>query len=454
MPSACHTCRRRRVKCDFRTPKCGRCEKSGVECLGYGKLITWVQGVASRGKMMGKSYKPSSTPPVSQSTEMRIHVQRALMDPFLQDLSSEARHHLNHFYSRVWEDLVIYHLPMQTWNPCSELYWRSQTCPAMFHVIMAMAAYHRYNLITSKERAQSILVDALQWKQGALVRFQTMLSRVQSTACVQVLVCSMLLANFDLLESGRDTWQLHLDSAWVISSILIQSIFGSTFSPSVGHHHLSTLNDPTVRVLDSLVFAEGNHFLSCPAELASCIVLAFQTQEDSQTPSRDACQELYESVQQFDPAAWATAMQCWTPVNDYPERLHIGSAYKTAVVLYLSRMLPNFSPGGCTPERQTGLVQGVIGHISQVPASSALFKSTIWSSFVAGAEATDPHHREWVAAHLDAISAQIPWNTTVTATEALREVWRRVDLPLAEPRSAPRNWIQEFRRLKVAVFPA
>ncbi|RAL13060.1 uncharacterized protein BO97DRAFT_423767 [Aspergillus homomorphus CBS 101889] len=102
-------------------------------------------------------------------------------------------------------------------------------------------------------------------------------------------------------------------------------------------------------------------------------------------------------------------MQVWTPGNDYTERLHVGAAYQAAVKLYLSRMLPDVSAGICSQEGQTRLVQVIINHVSQVPPSSALFKSAIWSSFVAGAETTNPRHRDWVATRLDTVSAQLPW---------------------------------------------
>lgn len=57
-PSAdadCYTCRRRRVRCDRALPTCRKCAKADHECAGYKKGFRWVGGIASRGKMMGKS---------------------------------------------------------------------------------------------------------------------------------------------------------------------------------------------------------------------------------------------------------------------------------------------------------------------------------------------------------------------------------------------------------------
>lgn len=76
----CHNCKRRRLRCDRSVPACLKCTRSGQECLGYGKLFVWAQGIASRGKMMGRSFNaddqglptvPSSdvTPEQSRGTD-------------------------------------------------------------------------------------------------------------------------------------------------------------------------------------------------------------------------------------------------------------------------------------------------------------------------------------------------------------------------------------------------
>jgi hypothetical protein len=61
----CYTCRRRRVKCDRQLPLCAKCERTQLECLGYKKPLVWNKGVASRGKMMGKTFP---TPAVTNLT--------------------------------------------------------------------------------------------------------------------------------------------------------------------------------------------------------------------------------------------------------------------------------------------------------------------------------------------------------------------------------------------------
>lgn len=76
MTKGCYTCRRRRIICDNGQPTCRKCRDAGKECLGYQKPLVWVKGgVASRGKMMGRSFddvnKPASTSRRQRPAEAR-----------------------------------------------------------------------------------------------------------------------------------------------------------------------------------------------------------------------------------------------------------------------------------------------------------------------------------------------------------------------------------------------
>ncbi|KAM5347942.1 hypothetical protein ACJ41O_007766 [Fusarium nematophilum] len=47
----CHNCRRRRLRCDRSWPTCHKCAVTGQECLGYGKVFVWTQGIDSQGNV-------------------------------------------------------------------------------------------------------------------------------------------------------------------------------------------------------------------------------------------------------------------------------------------------------------------------------------------------------------------------------------------------------------------
>ena len=70
MTKGCYTCRRRRIICDNGQPTCRKCRDAGKECLGYQKPLVWVKGgVASRGKMMGRSFDDVKEPAESSTSQ-------------------------------------------------------------------------------------------------------------------------------------------------------------------------------------------------------------------------------------------------------------------------------------------------------------------------------------------------------------------------------------------------
>lgn len=76
MTEPCYTCRRRRVQCDLSGTPCGKCKKAGIDCFKE-RPLRWVQGVAIRGGMRGRSYEESPNPVVSsvKSATGGLHIQ-------------------------------------------------------------------------------------------------------------------------------------------------------------------------------------------------------------------------------------------------------------------------------------------------------------------------------------------------------------------------------------------
>jgi hypothetical protein len=119
---ACHNCRRSRRRCDRSIPTCTKCHSTGQVCLGYGKFLNWTNSVASRGKMMGKTFAvtgasgtqpiapyASSTSPAMSSKVVSSHKGEnvssldsipswcwQLGDPVFQDLSRSSKFYLSY----------------------------------------------------------------------------------------------------------------------------------------------------------------------------------------------------------------------------------------------------------------------------------------------------------------------------------------------------------------------
>ncbi|KAE8155134.1 hypothetical protein BDV25DRAFT_135179 [Aspergillus avenaceus] len=503
---ACHTCRRRRVKCDLGSPTCKRCYTAGIDCLGYGKLILWVDGVASRGKMMGKSFdqqRPQDTTRGAMCHTRRQHellrnslftarrqgteamtLPSALPDPFCHQFSPNVRFYLNHFFTVVTKDLVIYHEPNRKWNPFHALYQFTQGSPVLFYIIIAMSSYHLYNLVPIKDQVSNRLIDALSAKDKALRLLAVGLTDLNPSNSTVLLTASMLLLDFDLLESGRDTWCIHLDAAkrlvtstspsllavtatddpeessfrrWVITNIVLQDIVGSTLCGATSNCDLYGLFAQEVEIDESLRFAEANHYLSCPSEISKVIALASSIRTKSLEHSKlsepnDTYVRLLASVQSFDPTDWVMQLQSLVPFDNCELRCCVGSAYKAAAALYISRMLPDEYLHNYSQEERDALVHEILELISCVPYESDLFKATIWPCYIAGAEATDPFVRLRVITHLQMVGKLIPWNTTYSALEALEAVWKRVDQSEFDNSAGSKNWLKAFLDLRQSIF--
>ena len=108
----CHNCRRRRLRCDRSLPKCLKCIKRGQECLGYECLLRWEDGMASRGKMVGRTFEDlrngratqDNSSPHSQSPSLisllprstRPSLLRPLTDPLVHTFHYDSRKYLSY----------------------------------------------------------------------------------------------------------------------------------------------------------------------------------------------------------------------------------------------------------------------------------------------------------------------------------------------------------------------
>ncbi|KZL82513.1 acriflavine sensitivity control protein acr-2 [Colletotrichum incanum] len=268
----CHNCRRRRLRCDRSYPHCHKCTAGGQECLGYGKLFRWTEGVASRGKLAGKTTitfsadttttssrastlePPSASastsasdryhhrqqePPASTedgSTALVVSAVRpagietqsapwTLVDPLFQGVEHHYRHYLSYFTTRVCRDLVSWDLPDR--NPFRSLIPLTKAHPLLQHIIVAASAAHMSNLSRalssdpeSDLNARQALTDALVAKHKALRLLSSALQDIGGIGGDVVLASVLFFVNVELIESGRDGWKPHLEGAGRIMSYL------------------------------------------------------------------------------------------------------------------------------------------------------------------------------------------------------------------------------------------
>ncbi|KAI9043512.1 Zn(II)2Cys6 transcription factor [Aspergillus affinis] len=100
----CQKCKFRRIPCDRTQPKCRKCISRDFDCPGYGVHLRWDQGVASRGKLMGKCV------PVEKEVPSPLTLQPT---PIFNNLTSQL---LRHFDQGVATKLAWVDGPGNPWR--------------------------------------------------------------------------------------------------------------------------------------------------------------------------------------------------------------------------------------------------------------------------------------------------------------------------------------------------
>jgi hypothetical protein len=137
---------------------------------------------------------------------------------------------------------------------------------------------------------------------------------------------------------------------------------------------------------------------------------------------------LLELALSFDPVAWLHNFKPTSPNDDLDKRLHMASAHRSAVCIYLARYIPYTSPlldpaGGSAVVSLTGLADDIVYHISHVGPGDILFKSISWPLFLAGAESEDVAQRAWIADTLDSFYHVMRWGYIQSAKRVLEAIW-------------------------------
>ncbi|KAL4946465.1 hypothetical protein BDV06DRAFT_122439 [Aspergillus oleicola] len=328
---ACHNCRRRRLKCDRTVPACKKCAHNGVECLGYGKLFLWEKGVASRGKMMGKTFPPQQPKQSEGKTvtstgaglvltsafgymENAFSMPAPLTDPFYQGLDDTSRLYIHHFATRLSIDMVISDVS-DTINPFRRVVPLCRDHPILLHTLVANAAFHiselhqqslglsepQYGSLgnvlqtqTPSDAFSRANVDALSAKHKALVMLRQALANIQDIDVDVVITVIHLFIISELISPCQDEWMSHVQGALrligylqilesrpaspaafirdsVTSDCLTYYVLGSTLL------NTATLSDPfsiSSDITASLTRAEANSYLSLPTPLLQILFKA------------------------------------------------------------------------------------------------------------------------------------------------------------------------------------
>lgn len=178
--------------------------------------------------------------------------------------------------------------------------------------------------------------------------------------------------------------------------------------------------------------AEGNHCSSFPAALLPLIQAGAQIlninnvykfSDTSVNPGLHDTLQLLHTAKSFDPAAWAISLQPRSPVDDLLHRTMVACAHRTAVCVYLSRIILALWPKTVLSDDLQVLAAEIITHLSHLHPGDALFTATAWPAFIAGLETCDLTNRAWVERRFQELWNVEPWGFTREALGALRTMW-------------------------------
>lgn len=432
----------------------------------------------------------------TMATTAGIH--RQMTDPLVNDLDRNSRYYLYHFATQLCEVMVVYDEPGQ--NPIRDLIPATSAYPLLLQIIVANSAFHVFNITRNPmgqsayqgERSPTIMAyyqavsrfggplkssyrDALVAKQQALSLLAKSVTSVNTSNIDLILITILLFVNYALVESGRDKWKVHMDGALklikllgeppylqrpmsrlrqtILSDFLVFYILGSTFSFTT----LPALIPETIELDPILRYAETNNYLSCPGPLLRVMLESFALPDTHGSPSgtstpiylQEQVGVLLQRALDFDPIAWSFDFERASPFDDIQKRIRIASAHRSAVCIYLARVLPSTNPlldpaSGEALVSLTALADDVVHHISHLKPGDALFKSICWPLFLAGAESEDPTQREWIMNTLDELYGQMFWGYLHTSKRVLEAIWRFKDS--AGP-GGGNCWVEEVKDL-------
>ncbi|KAL6234369.1 hypothetical protein BDW75DRAFT_231214 [Aspergillus navahoensis] len=440
---ACHNCRRMRLKCDRAVPSCRKCRLAGQECLGYGKLFLWNQGVASREKMMGKTFPVPMPEPDAQNKEATavpcaqnalVYTEAALtlpgppLDPLYQSLDGPSRHYL-------------FHSDATDANPFRRLVPLCRDYPLLRHAMNAAGALHiacldrRTEDPSDADRAvhgrhtqsqrdppSDALIDALSAKQKALGLLRRALKDLQTLSPRRTSPAALI----------RDTY-----------------ILGATLMKT------NTLSDPFLfpgDIFAAVTRAEATSYISLPTTLLHTLFKACELSNlvsvstMLNNPKTDysgilsQAQTLLKSTKSFDAHAWALSLEGSSDSSRALSRVHTAPVHQNALLTYICRSVDSIASPTALGENTDTLVTNIITHLSFVASTDPIFVATTWPTFIAGAETDNPVYRRWAVDRLAEF-----WSLVGTA-------WRLRDEAGAGDRAEGavkrESWIQQLKELK------
>ncbi|KAL4884837.1 fungal-specific transcription factor domain-containing protein [Aspergillus karnatakaensis] len=482
MIDACYTCRRRHINCDRTQTPCLKCQKAGLKCLDK-RPIRWVQGVAIRGNMRGRSHQDNSvcSSPVEQvdtrsTTPVGILQQAqtfslvdlvpthsaqtslpgSLNDVALSNLDRLKHYYLDYYNDRICQLLIVYDSDN---NPFRSLIPLALNDAVLLDAICALAARHRANFnqpfSSTPTQASSVSPnvdgEALRFKHGAIQGLSKSLT-AQRSYHDSTVASVFLLVFLDLVESGCDRWNYHLEGAkslmaltpthdpgrtlqrirkFIVKQTHLIEALGATFVRPELLSKSSSI-DESANLLQDVV---EESFLGCPEYILTAVQF-FSLQRDliangnrSDQASIHEVISVYDAVREFDCKTWATALPQESVTRDIDDLCKLARTYQLGAMLYGRRVLDALEQ---IRTNQDSVVAELVGIINSLQHGSNLLKCILWSITVAGLESESQLQRDILIQALESFWMDTKCLNVTHAAKILQAHWINIDTHKAE----------------------
>ncbi|PYH96457.1 hypothetical protein BO71DRAFT_176748 [Aspergillus ellipticus CBS 707.79] len=499
MQEPCYTCRRRRIRCDQSQSPCAKCTASGLEC-SVSRPLRWVNGVAMRGKMRGTSFEtPSddSTQPVGaqqdsgwpkdspraliQSAPIPVgqvdthnvlmcrprSVPSALGDFAASNLDTASRYYLDYYNDRICKLFIVYDSEKNPFRTLISLALLDQT---LLNSILALAARHRVNkdrsfydlILTPSSEGTTAHYDALRFKYQAIQGISHALN--DATMCQKntTVASTFLLVFLDLLESGSDRWNFHLEGAkrLIETSQSSESWNGFQNNPGQSIQELRTFLTSQIYSIETLggtlvrpkllsqfglLYEDPQtretveqSVLGCPEYLLDAIrYLTVQRDAMTASESNDETTAQYSIentkgvihfIHQFDCSVWATSLPHVDPtsVRDVGSLCILARTYQLAALIYGQRVL-----GALTNEfiQLENMAQQLLEVVDKLKDDKALYKCILWPIFIACMECREQEQRGFHMSYLERFWADTSCVNVINAAKIVEGYWQQNNDP-------------------------
>lgn len=336
--------------------------------------------------------------------------------------------------------------------------WRSvirpmaDDCPALYHAILSMAAFHGAHDNTAlhtpgmAHMTKSIRLLASKLQDMPLNNaFATSLALsfsegwdsatsngIQHLRASSVMVKNILIKYRQDMESGQLTSEdairiKFLCNTFVYMDVVARLTSFQEVSEVDLEDILDTVNPPSQDQI------EVDPLMGCAmtlfpliGQVANLVQRVYKTESNSLTLVSTAM-ELKEQIERWQAPSAMVFERPEDPNCEVQHLIQTAEAYRYATLLYLHQAVPEIPS-----ESAESLAKKVLFKLASVPLSSSALLIQIFPLFAASCEVTDPEDRSWVVQRWTAMTRRLRIGNIKSCWGVVQELWNRRDVAATE----------------------